>query len=90
MNLEFVRHPLYRAFQIAFGLVLIGWGIAYGYANAQWDRCNATFNDLDAQMSARLTALQARTDKDQAREASLKARDPDLAKTLNAPQNGAN
>ena len=90
MQLEFVRNPLYIAVQFTLGLAMICGGLASGYATFQHDQCRAASDDLETKIEARLVALQVRANKVQAREASLKARDPELAKKLLAPQPDAN
>ena len=45
----------YRIFLVAVGIVMVGWGIAYGYANYQGDQCTESVN-------ARLDSIKARVD----------------------------
>lgn len=90
MKLAFVKNPLYIAVQFILGLAMIGGGLASGFAMFQRDQCRVASDDLGTKIEARLVALQSRSDKVQAREAALKARDPELAKTLLAPQGDAN
>ena len=90
MKLEFVRHPLYVAIQSVCGLAMIGGGLASGYTTFQRDQCRVESDRLGTHIQARLVALQTREDKVEARESNLKARDPELAKKLHAPQSEAN
>jgi len=90
MNLAFAKHPLYVAIQFVVGLAMIGGGLASGYASLQRERCAVATDDLQAKVQARLNALETRAANLRAREASLEARDPELAKKLRAPQSGAN
>ena len=85
MKLAFAQHPLYIAVQFVLGLAMIGGGLASGYAMFERDQCRVASDDLQTKIEARLGALQIRADKVQTREASLTARNPELAKKLHAP-----
>jgi len=85
VNLAFAKHPLYVGVQFVLGLVMICGGLASGYAMYERDQCRVATDDLQSKTEARLIALQIRADKVQAREASLTARNPELAKKLHAP-----
>ena len=85
MNLAFAKHPLYVGVQFVLGLAMIGGGLASGYAMFERDQCRVASDGFEAKIEPRLAALQTRADKVQVREASLRARNPELAKKLHAP-----
>jgi hypothetical protein len=78
----------FKILQILSGVVMIGWGVAYGYENYRGDRCTESFNQLFESNQLRITDLQARIDKVRAREASLQARANQLIKDVNTPDAG--
>ena len=45
----------YRIFLVVVGIVMVGWGIANGYANYQGDQCTES-------VTARLDSIKARVD----------------------------
>jgi hypothetical protein len=85
VKLAFAQHPLFIAVQFVLGLAMIGGGLASGYAMFERDQCRVASDDLQSKTEARLVTLQSRADKVQTREASLRARNPELAKKLHAP-----
>jgi hypothetical protein len=81
MKFQLVSHPLYGVSQLIFGILMLVWCVAYGYANYQWDACAATTH-------TRLESLQTRLTKNKERQDSLKARSAELAKKIMAPTKG--
>lgn len=71
--------------QLALGIAMIAWGIAYGYQNYQGDQCNEAFDRLIASNQVRIGKVQARIDSIRTREAALQARAGELAKSFNGP-----
>jgi len=73
MKFRLVNHPLYGISQLIFGVLMLVWAAAYGYANYQFEDCaNATRAQLDA--------VQTRLNTNKVRQDAIKARTAELAK----------
>jgi hypothetical protein len=66
-------HPLYGIAQLTIGVLMLVWAAAYAYANYQFEDCTALTR-------SQLEAVQARLDKNKARQDAIKARSAELAK----------
>jgi hypothetical protein len=84
------KSAVYSIFQLVLAFALIGWGIAYGYANYQGDDCTETFNALSASNQARVNSVQIRIHQDGARVEELQARARQVTKGFNGTEQGGN
>ncbi len=67
------NHPLYGISQLIFGVLMLVWAGAYGYANYQFEDCSAATR-------AQLDAVQTRIDRNKNRQDAIRARSAELAR----------
>jgi hypothetical protein len=75
MKFPLANHPLYGISQLIFGVLMLMWAAAYGYANYQFEDCSAATR-------AQFDAVQTRLDTNKARQDAIKARNTELAKKV--------